>query len=273
VTSVNVALAPRSRFGVLITASDHRYEVPDHQEFAGTDLTQTLSRSEYKVTVVPKVRVTAKTSLLVGGDYELDRFPFLGGRDADSNRLFAGFEVASATRLEGRLVAGARSFRLTRRSGEARGSVIAGYGDADLWYHVGPRTSIEARYLRDLSYSAFAVEGETPTLTTEVIAAQLDKDLWLRFNLRVFGSYNRLKTAGAVAIRRATGETVAMIRNDKVREGGLDFGYKFRGSLRIGIAAIYTERLSTFEDFGIKGLLVGGTISLGRSSYTGNWPR
>jgi hypothetical protein len=271
-TTVGLAIARRSRLGLFVDLSSRRFDVPDHQEFAGTDLTRTLSRSEYKATLVPKLRLTPKTSLVVGADYEVDEFKFETTRDADSNRIFGGFEIESPTRLDGRIVGGVRLFRLKGRAEQAA-TLTTGYADADLWYHFGPRTRVEARYLRDLSYSAFTVQAETPTLTTEMVRTQLDKDLWSRFNLRVFGSYGRLRTAGAITVRRDSGETITQRRRDIIREGGADFGYKFRGSLRIGVAAIYTSRGSTFDDFGIKGLLVGGTITVGGLSYSGNFPR
>ncbi len=272
-TAAMVDLFPESRMRIGIDLSRRRFDVPDHQDFAGADLTQTLSRSEYKGTVVPKLRLTPKTSLLLGGDYEADRFRFETGRNADSNRLFAGFEVKSDTRLDGRIVGGVRLFRPTHPSRTAARSVVTGYADSDLWYRFGPKTRLNVRYLRDLNYSAFTVQADTPTLTLETVGAQVDKDLWRRFNFRVFGTYGHLRTAGAVTIKRDSGAEVTQVRRDVFREGGADFGYRFRGGLRLGLAGLYSNRESTFDDFGVKGLVAGVTITMGGLSYAGSWPR
>lgn len=272
-TTGTLAIARQSRLSTFIGVSTRRLSVPDHQEFAGTDLTRTLSRSEYLATFVPRVRLTSKTSFVLGADYEVDRFKFETARDADSNRMFGGFEVRSPTRLDGRLVGGVRLFRLKGTSSQAGTHTTAPYIDAELEYRFGAKTRLGIRYLRDLGYSAFNVQADTPTLTNETAGVVLNKDLWWRFNLRAFGTYGQLRTAGAITIVRDAGQTVTDVRHDTIREGGLDFGYQFRGGLRIGMAAVYTNRTSTFEDFGIHGLLVGGTITMGGLSYASTWPR
>jgi hypothetical protein len=270
-TAANFVIAPHSRTGLMLDLSRFVFDVPDHPDFAGTDLTRTLSRTEYKAVAMPRIRLTPKTSFLVGGDYELDEFKLEGARDAESNRVFAGFQIESPTRLDGRAVGGVRLFRLKDRS--SGGDLTAPYANVDLWYRFGPKTRLELRFIRDITYSAFAVEAETPTVTNQTVAGVFEKDLWRRFNLRLFGSYSRLTTAGPITIRRDSGETVRSVRDDSVREGGLDFGYRFRGGLRVGVAAIYTNRGSSFEDFGVKGLLFGGTITMSSLSYSSNWPR
>jgi hypothetical protein len=97
---------------------------------------------------------------------------------------------------------------------------------------------------------------------TETFSVRMQKALWAGFDLIAFGTYMRFGTDGAITIQRAAGERVTDVRRDRVREGGLDLGHWFR-RLRVGVATIYTDRESTFRDFGIHGLIVGGTVTYG----------
>ena len=46
-----------------------------------------------------------------------------------------------------------------------------------------------------------------------------------------------------------------------MREAGAELGYQFRSRVRMGVTAIYTERRSNIETFGIQGLLAGFTVT------------
>ena len=61
----------------------------------------------------------------------------------------------------------------------------------------------------------------------------------------------------ALAKAKAAGET-PIIFGDLSK---VDLGYTFKRHLRIGASVSYVERRSTVDDFGIDGLLVGGTIT------------
>lgn len=255
-----VDLALRTpHFGIRTALSRERNEVPPDQEFLGTDLRRTLDREQRRALLGLEYRLSAKTSLIVEGDYQEDRFTFEDARDADSDRVYAGFEIDSTTRLSGRAVGGVRLFRPRNLPGVPDQQVP--YADASLTYRFGPRTFMSARYGRDLAYSAFDIVGASPTLTSEIYEARLEKGLWGRLDLQGFGRLTRLTTSGAITIVREPGNAVTAVRDDKVREGGADLGYRFRNRIRIGIAAVYTQRRSTFADFGIQGLLVGGTVT------------
>jgi hypothetical protein len=54
---------------------------------------------------------------------------------------------------------------------------------------------------------------------------------------------------------------VATPRDDRVREGGAEFGYQFRSRIRVGVSAVYADRQSNIETFGISGLLAGLTVT------------
>jgi hypothetical protein len=241
-----------------------RTEVAGHQEFFGADLRRALSRVTYLGRLTTAYRLTAKTSGVIEGDYQLDRFLFDRARDADSNRLGAGFEIVSITHLTGRAVAGIRSFRLRLPPpSDARASrAFEPYALVDLTFHVGPRTRLGATYDRDLYYSAFApAGGGRPVIRMETGRVRLEKGLIGNLDLKLYAGLVRLKGDGAVRVERRPGEALVAVRDDTAREAGADLGYVIRRHLRIGLAAGYTERRSTIADFGIRGLLVGATIT------------
>ena len=57
------------------------------------------------------------------------------------------------------------------------------------------------------------------------------------------------------------GGSVETYRDDRVREAGIELGYQFRSRVRMGVSAIYTERRSNIETFGVEGLLAGFRIT------------
>ena len=71
----------------------------------------------------------------------------------------------------------------------------------------------------------------------------------------------RLTTDGAIQVDLGGGDLITAARDDEAWEAGADLGYTFRRHLRFGAAASYTERRSNIADFGVDGLLVGGTLT------------
>jgi hypothetical protein len=243
-------------------AGARRLDVPDGQEFGGADLSRTLTHDSFLGRLTLAYRLTLKTALLLEGDYEVDRFPHDDSRDADSNRAGLGFEVRSTTRLSGRAVGGVRSFRMrTGVAAPAETNAVEPYAQVDLTYAFGPRTSLQAIYNRDIQYSAFDPVTGRPVIHMQTYRLNLQKGLVGALDVRLFGGLTKLRSDGVVRIEVAPDETVVGVRDDDAWEFGADLGYTFRGHLRFGAAASYTERISTFDDFGIDGLLVGGTIT------------
>src|SRR5262249_10174000 len=159
---------------------------------------------------------TSKTAFLVDGDYQLDRFVVDHSRNADSNRIYAGFRVESETRLFGRAVGGVRLFRprdLTRGSNRQ-----VPYASVDLSYRAGPRTLLNALYAQDLDYSAFNPSGALPTLRLTTYGARLEKGLVGHVELFVYGRLIHLRTDAAITVVRANGGRTTQLRDDHVRE-------------------------------------------------------
>jgi hypothetical protein len=172
--------------------------------------------------------------------------------------LYGGFELSGETRLSGRAVGGIRFFRPTRLGGRDQ---QAPYGDVNLFYRFSPKTLVIATYTFDLQYSAFETIGAIPTVRYGVAGARLEKVLVRGLELYLWMHHTRFKTDEPVTIEQPSGENVTALRNDTAWDGGADLGYRFHSRLRIGVSATYTHRSSNFSDFGIEGLLVGGTVT------------
>jgi hypothetical protein len=247
------------RFALGGRATGVRYALDDNQEFFGADLRRNLARDTYGGAVTLSYALTPKTSLVVEADHQADRFELDDTRDTDSNRLGGGFVVVSTTFLSGRVLAGARSIRVRSLPGSDR---IEPYANADLTYHFGPRTRLNAAYSRDVGFSAFSVAaGDLPTLTTESVVVRLEKGLWRRLDLRLHAGLTQLRTDAPVLIETPTEGPQSVRRDDRAREAGADLGYAFWTRLRIGLAATYAERRSPIRDLGIEGLILGGTVT------------
>ncbi len=258
-TSADLTVKTVARLWIHGGASRQQIDVGSGQAFLGTDPRTTLSRNESKLLLGLQYALTPKTFLILEGDHQLDRFEFDERRDADSNRLYGGFRLDSKTRLFGRAVVGKRFFRLQRAPDEGRAH--AAYAAVELSYRVGPKTLLATSYHRDLDYSAFATSGATPTLTQTAYGARIEKGLVGRLDLRLSGRLTRFRTDGSIRVKSSDGSPTVAVRADRARELGADLGYVFPSSLRIGVAAVYTNRRSNFKDFGIHGLLVGASLS------------
>lgn len=244
------------RFGISAAFTASRYELDAGQVYLGSDLAAALSRDEDQAQLVLRYGLTPKTSLVLAGDQEWDRFQRSPARDADSNRALIGFEVDSETRLAGRAVGGIRSFRL-RGSTASR---LFACANVDLGYSVSPRTRFELRYRRDLEYSAFASSGETPTLATQSYGLGLRKLLVARLDLRLAGALKRLASDGDVSLLLPDQGLVVAPRRDDLWLASADLGYTFGSRLRVGLAATYANRESTIDYFGVRGLVMGATV-------------
>lgn len=259
-TRVNLQIGgAEGRVGVTTGLVAKRVDVDAGQTFLGADLRKNLARDEYRALVGLQYRLTIKTGVVLEGDYQQDRFQADPTRDADSNRVAGGLQVTSSTLLSGRALVGIRSFRPRHPSGADE--TLVTYAQVEAIYVASPRTRLDGRYTRDLTYSAFTPSGDTPTIRTEIYGLKIDKALVGRFDLRISGGLRRLLTDGAVTVEvPGEGRRVA-VRDDTVKDGSVDLGYEFRSRLRIGIALLYADRRSTISYFGTRGLVVGATVT------------
>ena len=246
------------RLGIRTDLSVQRIDLNQGQDYFGTDLSTTLNRDVRLAVLGLSYRITPKTSLLAEGDYQQDRFKSEAQRDADSNRVYGGFEVRSTTRFSGRVVAGVRLFR---PKGPAYSDQQAPYYDAIVHYNFGTSTLFSLAARRDLEFSGFRITGSTPTIKRETFEGRLEKRFYGRVSLWIFGGHDQFLTDGEVTVIDGAGNATTAVRNDGTWRGGADLGYYIRNRFRIGVAATYTERNSRFTDFGLQGLLVGATVT------------
>jgi hypothetical protein len=244
-----------SRLRVRLGGMRSRTRTPD-QDYLGTDLGPTLTRDTYRVNGELGYALSVKTWLVVVGDQQWDRFPLDHLRDADSNRLAAGFRTDDTALIAGFTVAGWRWFR-PRAIPETEERFL--YVSVNAIWEISPKTSLSGSYVRDLDFSAFTPLSGTPTVETEAATLRFSKQLVGGLVVDLFGRDTRFKTGGPIEVSVPGQPPVIAVRDDRAREGGVDLGYRFGFGrrFRAGIVATWTDRKSTISYFGIKGLLVG----------------
>jgi hypothetical protein len=256
-TGVDARRRLASRFSLGLDASRGRFVGDTDEPFLGADLRRALSRDVYLAGAALEYHLTVKTSLVLEGEYQSDRFLEDAARDADQPRVLGGLRTDESALVSGRALVGVRMFRL-RGTTAGRRNVLA--ADLDATWNVSPRTRVGVGFQRDLSFSAFT-PSDTPTLLTHAVQLRVEKELTARVDLKLFARRSRFTSDGAVEVELAEGETVRAVRDDTAEELGADLGYRFRRRLRVGMAAVFTERRSSIATFGIDGLLLGATVT------------
>jgi hypothetical protein len=258
----------RYRFSVRTDLGTRRIEFRQREGYRGADLGANLNRDVHFARLELGYRLTPKTSFVLGGEHEMNRFLVDVSRDADSNPVYAGFEIDSQTRLGGRAVGGVRLFRPVDPTA-GRKQVSAPYADVRLQYALSPKTRLELSHHQDLQYSAFQVSGDSPTRRHAAYELRLIKGLFGRLDLWVWGRLTQFETDGEITVVNTDGSTETRVRSDRYREAGANLGYRFRENLRVGISAGYTRRASNFSDLGFDGLLIGATVTYTPPSFGG----
>jgi hypothetical protein len=223
--------------------------------YLGTNLGNTLTTNEYDAGAELQLALSVKTRFVAGGEQTWTRYPKSPDRDGSSTLAYGGLRTDETALIAGRAVGGIRWFRLD--TGEERN---AHYVDATASWNVSVKTKIGGQYLRDLDYSSLATLGETPTNLIEKVEFFLDKLLTSHIYVRLYARQQRLISDGAVIVVDPEEGLLITERNDRAREVGGEIGYQLRPRLRAGITVSYTDRVSTFDSFGIEGLLAGFTL-------------
>lgn len=245
------------RIAIRVIGKRARFRTESDQYYLGNELSATLTRDEYLARGGLDYAITVKTSFVVEGDQEWDRFPLDSSRDADSNRLWAGFRTDNTALIAGQALVGSRWFRPKSTPGYELRRTIA---DVSATWNISPKTSIGFQYGRDLDFSAFETSGLTPTVFNERYGVRIEKVLVGNLDVRLFGRVTRFLTDGDITIDIPDEGTVTAVRDDRAREVGIDLGYRFRPRFRVGGVVIYVDRNSNISYFGIDGLLIGASV-------------
>jgi hypothetical protein len=227
----------------------------ESQIYLGTDLRLTASEDHYETGGELRTALSVKTQFAVGGEQNWHRFPYAPERDGESVAAFGGFRTDSSALLAGHALAGIRWLKL-----DSGGRRDAFYADVDVSWSLSPKTTLRARYSRDLQYSVFATSGATPTNVYEIAEVYLDKMLARSIYLVLYGRFGGLLSDGAITVDTADGPVVS-VRDDSAWEAGAELGYQFRTRVRVGGTLRYTKRYSNIETFGIDGLIAGLTVT------------
>jgi hypothetical protein len=246
----------RTLFGrvrLSLSGQHDRREVDAGAEQYGVSLRNTMTREGYKLGADLDYGLTVKTSLAATYEHALDRFPLLTSGTTNRDRLMGGFRTDSSALISGLAMAGVQWVQ-PQGGPVSRPRLVC---DVDALLNLSVKTHIGASYRRDYSYSMLVASPEAPTVLSEVYGVRLDKDLIGDLNFQAFARRTRLWDDGRLSLALPGGQTYAGTRHDTADEVGGDLGYRFRGHLRLGVAASYLRRRSTVSYFGIKGLLVG----------------
>jgi hypothetical protein len=258
-TSANLRRRLFGRTSLLAVAERSQSKVPPGEVFLGVDLARTLSDRVYRGGLTGEYALTAKTAFLLDGTRELHRFPSAPVRNGHFDSARAGLRTSSTTLLSGVLMIGVGRFHFNATPSNDRRYATA---QADVTWHVSPRTRLGGSYERRLAYTAFDTLAQAPIVRLEVFGGKVEKELvGRRVDLRLTGTVTRFVSDAPISITSADGSRRTAVRDDTVRTGLADLGYRFRSHLRIGVSAGYAARSSTFSDLGIKGLILGGTLN------------
>ncbi len=148
-------------------------ETPADSIYLGTDLQRTLTNDNYRVGGGLDYAITVKTSFVVEDEQRWDRFPLDPLRDANSNRIWAGFRTDPTALISGQALVGRRFFEF--QNSPVSGSATVASVIAD--WNISPKTKLGGSYNRDLTYSALPVVGLNPLLAIETYEARIDKFL------------------------------------------------------------------------------------------------
>lgn len=235
----------------------YRDTTTEDELYLGTNLGETLTEKRYETGTELRRALTVKTQLVGGGEHSWHVFPRLPERDGQSTLAYGGLRTDSSALISGQAVGGYRWFWPQEGSADARG---LWYANVNATLNITSRTKLGATFFRDLEYSAFATATTAPSLVNEQLTVFFEKLLTSNVYVRLFARQIEY-VAEDVIITPPGGDPITGTRSDRVREAGAELGYQFRSRVRMGVTAIYTERRSNIETFGIQGLLAGFTIT------------
>jgi hypothetical protein len=222
------------------------------QEYLSFILADQLNHSRDTAAGGARFRVTPLTTVLLGAEFERDRFELAPLRNADSFRVGPAIALDTGAALTGNAKAGFRSFRPRYPEVPSyRGFV----GNARLHYAIPDVIRLDLEANRDLSYSYDAIQPYYMESGARLTASQ-----------RVFGPLEAVGIAERREIRnQRIGGTMAFDgRREVTTSFGGGFAIQVQHQMRFTFTYEHTERTSTEpvgRDYGRTRVL--GSISYG----------
>lgn len=257
-TRADLDLDLGQRFAVQTVLDSAREDVGGQPVFGGTALDPTLTHDTRRFLLGFSYKATGKTALLAESELQEDRFPLDPARDTRGWRLAGGVALESKTRLEARVLLGRR--RLRPADDQELPDEQRDYADARLAWHFGPRTRLHLDFLNDVGFSAFDTQGQLPLLDQRSLELRLVRGLGQGRELTVFARRLELSTEAPLTVVSPDGTPQTAPRDDRTREAGLSLTQLFRSHWRAGFTAAWSSRNSVYDDLGVAGLLLGGTL-------------
>ncbi len=237
-----------ARFSADVAAYDRAVQYED-APFFGTNLRQTLNRTEQGVRLTLRHKVTSLTTLTVRAEAQRARFEFSPVRDADGLRLAPGFEFSPKALINGSAEVGIRRFAGRDPSLPDFTGLVA---KTSLTYTLLEATQFGVTWDRDAIYS---FEPLWPYAVVNTVSGRVRRQIAGRVD-------------GIVSAQRATydfrsfsTDAGAPARKDVTLSYSADIGYRLSRTARVGLVVTTWNRESTAILRGYRDTRVGMSVS------------
>ncbi|MFN7983307.1 MAG: outer membrane beta-barrel protein [Vicinamibacterales bacterium] len=218
--------------------------------FLGDQISQGLDRDVTVEDLEWRTSLTPLTVFVVRAEAQQDRFTYGDQRNADSVKVMPGFEFRPEALISGQVFVGVRHFNARRSETPDFTGVVA---DVNATYTLRA-TQLQLRASRDLVYSYEPLEPYYAQLDTSLVVTERITSRW-----DVVGRGGR-QTLG---FRHVTSQALPS-RTDRLWQAGAGLGYRPSPTLRLGLDAVYLQRVAgstALQNY--EGLRVGASFSYG----------
>jgi hypothetical protein len=245
----DMSASARTKIGVSARRVDYGYDADSL--FFGSNLRETLNRTEETFGTQVRYAWTPYTTVVLLGEAERDRFEFSPQRDADSVRVQAGLDINERALVGGRVLVGYRRFTGHNSTIPTYSGFVASFSTS---MTLPGRTRLQFDGARDVTYSfersypyyisMGGIATVTPRLTT-------DWDVQFRA-----GGYRHAY--------RVVDDASARARIDRYTTFGAGVGYYLARDIRIGFNLDRQQR--RVEDTGRRYTVhrIGTAVTYGR---------
>ena len=238
--SAGVSVGVASRIS-LDLAARHGSTRFDGDEFSGSQyFKETLDRDTNSYGAITYFEHSALTSLGLLTEYQTDRFTESPIRDTNSFRIMPGVTMSPRALISGAAWIGYRTFK--PRSPELR-SQSGLVSRVTLSHTLLGETVFSVTYDRDYQWSW---ETAFPYFVDNGITASVRRAIGSRYDVIVRAARHQYDYQ---AIAAESPDAEALARIDRIRNYGVDFGYRLKRETRIGFGVSWWDRESSYYPF------------------------